>query len=212
MPNPNSDITMRKVVGSWGEWDSDTGTRPARGHVQFTPSNYIIDTSDNSVIIRSSLKAVLDKNGEIEIELPVTDDPDHSPSDWFYWVTERVEGQAFRTYHLTLPEAPTEFDLSTIQADSPPPTPESEYLLQSDPRVPLNPDSGQHGQAVIVGTDDNLTFGDVVTAVGDKDNPISDPDYPRPPGAGPRIWFTNTHINTAEPQDVIVRVDRAINL
>lgn len=208
-----ADVTTRTVTGKWTAWDKNSQTtKPARGEVTFYPSNYVVIANSNTVVIKRHMTIGLDSNGEISVDLPVTDDPNHSPANWHYWVEERIDGQAFRSYNLSLPEASSLFDISAMDVDAEPPEPEAEYLLSNDPRVPLHPEDGQRGQAVIVGSSDNLTFGDVTSHVGDKDNPITDPDYTRPPGAGPKIWFATTHINTAEPQDLIVRVDRAINV
>jgi hypothetical protein len=45
----------------------------------------------------------LDASGEISISLPATDDPDWSPQDWMYTVTENLDGGLTRSYELSLP-------------------------------------------------------------------------------------------------------------
>ncbi len=47
---------------------------------------------DGVVAVPKVITAVLDANGSIALELPATNDPDLSVTDWAYTVTERFPG------------------------------------------------------------------------------------------------------------------------
>lgn len=127
-------ITKRTVVGEWYEWHETDGTTPAAGQVIFTPSNYVVDANDGFVVADRQIVATLDSNGQISIDLPVTDDPDHEPAGWFYRVEEVIGGLTLRSYDLEVPESAdgTPIDLAGVDVDAAPPSPASEYVTQTD--------------------------------------------------------------------------------
>lgn len=75
---------------------------PASGKVIFTSSFSVRDESSNDIVIPVRIEATLDSNGEFDITLPSTDDPDIDPSGWSYHVTETFIGWT-EQYDIVVP-------------------------------------------------------------------------------------------------------------
>jgi hypothetical protein len=81
VPLPPSYGTSR-ITGKWVNLD---GT-PATGTVTFSPqlktSLTVLD--DETIVVPVMITAVLDEEGEIDIDIPATDDEDVWPEDFVY--------------------------------------------------------------------------------------------------------------------------------
>lgn len=64
----------------------------AAGVVRFTSPAALRGPGDNAIVPPFQLAATLDADGEFEIELPATNDPDWSPTGWAYAVTATIAG------------------------------------------------------------------------------------------------------------------------
>jgi hypothetical protein len=76
--------------------------QPSTGSVTFTPSRWLNNSGADIAIPNSTVTATLGTAGEFELTLPVTDDEDLQPANWFYTVTELVDGVS-QSYDLLLP-------------------------------------------------------------------------------------------------------------
>lgn len=97
MPWPN-DVITRTITGVY----LTAAGEPAKGRVTFTPTSRIVDAND-AVVIEDTLTAVLDINGEFEVELPTTDNLLLSPSGWAYRVSVRLYGVRSHNFYAFLP-------------------------------------------------------------------------------------------------------------
>lgn len=121
-------VTTRTVVGSWERWRSDGTREAAAGQVRFEPSNIITDANTGTVVVRDALTATLNDDGAISVEIPVTDDADHTPTGWYWRVEERVDGRLIRSYDLEVPTSGTDLDLSDVDVAVDTPTPTASYV------------------------------------------------------------------------------------
>ncbi len=95
-------ITRIPVHGRWTL--NDTGDSPASGTVTFTATTTLRKASDDTVILPGRYTAQLDTNGEIQLELPATDDPAISPNGWAWTVQEQFRHHS-RRWYLQVPAA-----------------------------------------------------------------------------------------------------------
>ena len=78
-------IQTTAVTATYTDWQ---GT-PCQGSVTFDPCPCRLMTEDG-IVIAGSVTAVLDENGQISVELPTAGQPDLSPDDFCFEVTENV--------------------------------------------------------------------------------------------------------------------------
>lgn len=89
---------------------------PALGVIRFSGKIPAVSASTKTVIIPSTLTAVLDSTGQFQIDLPATDDPDILPNGWTYSVQEELSNGGGRTYEIDVPLSfqATGIELSTV--------------------------------------------------------------------------------------------------
>ena len=91
MPFPPS-MSLVTIKGSYTNYD---GT-PVVGSVTFRTDDVVISSSANEHILPTPVEVPLDANGDFSIQLPATDDPDYTPSDFVYRVVENfIGGRSF---------------------------------------------------------------------------------------------------------------------
>ena len=71
------------------------------GQIRFVPSVTVHDVTGNIVVAPVPLVETLGASGEFEIALCCTDDPESTPNDWTWQVTELFAGG--REYEFQLP-------------------------------------------------------------------------------------------------------------
>ena len=94
-----ADYQSCNVTGSWV--DIATG-EPGSGYVVFTPRATRITTASDVIVLPSARRVWLEA-GQIDVDLPATDDPDVSPVDWTYRVTETIGGVEYAAYDIEAP-------------------------------------------------------------------------------------------------------------
>jgi hypothetical protein len=75
---------------------------PSTGTVTFTPSRWLNNPGADVAIPNSSVTKTLGTAGNFLVTLPVTDDADLEPGNWFYVVSENVDGVT-QSYDILLP-------------------------------------------------------------------------------------------------------------
>lgn len=83
-----------------GKYESYLGT-PLSGSVSFTPSTVLLDLNADVIMMPVTFTATLDSAGFFSIDLPATDDPDITPTNWSYAVQENVPSG--RRYNIQVP-------------------------------------------------------------------------------------------------------------
>lgn len=122
---------------------------PSIGTVSFQPSSWLNNSGANVSIPNSVVTKTLGTAGDFSATLPVTDDPDVSPSGWVYTVREVVDGQA-RNYDIELPGTATPG--GTI------------YLADLVPSMPAGPEYYSLASSLVMGTVTTLAAGSAATA------------------------------------------------
>jgi hypothetical protein len=103
----------------------------ASGTVTFKSTTVLVDAAAHEVVMPVDITASLDGTGSISLDLPATNDPDISPSNFTYTVVENITGTTGRTYSIQVPyNTSGNLDLSTIAPVSPS-SGGSTYVLQS---------------------------------------------------------------------------------
>lgn len=93
---PIANLTRITVVGRFVDLEGD----PITGRIVFTPSfDALCDPDENVIVDNLPLAVDLDDEGGFELVLPATNDPDATPIDWTYQVTEPTG----RVYNIQLP-------------------------------------------------------------------------------------------------------------
>lgn len=82
------------------------------GQVKFTPRAILIDPAADQTIIPKTITVTLDVNGGFSVVLPVTDDPDLTPTGFTYRVEESFSGG--RSYDITIPSSPVTLNLADV--------------------------------------------------------------------------------------------------
>ena len=72
------------------------------GSVTFTASSWLTNSGANVSIPNSSVSKPLGTAGDFSVTLPITDDPDLSPLEFIYTVSEIVDGVS-RSYNISIP-------------------------------------------------------------------------------------------------------------
>ena len=107
-------MSTRTVVGRWLLPDAVT---PATGYVLLVPNRRVVLVGPPAVILpQRPLKAELDEDGAIALELPCTGTDDTDPTEWAWELTERLDATDERRWLFTLPEDLDTFDLATLRA------------------------------------------------------------------------------------------------
>jgi hypothetical protein len=75
---------------------------PSTGTITFTPSKWLTNAGADVAIPNSSVTKTLGTAGDFQVTLPVTDDADLQPANWFYTVSEVIDGVS-QSYALLLP-------------------------------------------------------------------------------------------------------------
>ncbi len=75
---------------------------PSTGTITFTPSRWLTNSGADVAIPNSSVTKTLGTAGDFQVTLPVTDDADLQPANWFYTVSEVVDGVS-QSYAVLLP-------------------------------------------------------------------------------------------------------------
>jgi hypothetical protein len=75
---------------------------PSTGTITFTPSRWLTNSGADVAIPNSSVTKTLGTAGNFSVTLPVTDDGDLQPANWFYTVSEVIDGVS-QSYSLLLP-------------------------------------------------------------------------------------------------------------
>jgi hypothetical protein len=75
---------------------------PSTGTITFTPSRWLTNSGADVAIPNSSVTKTLGTAGNFSVTLPVTDDADLQPANWFYTVSEVVDGVS-QSYAILLP-------------------------------------------------------------------------------------------------------------
>jgi hypothetical protein len=75
---------------------------PSTGTITFTPSRWLTNSGANVALPNSGVTKTLGTAGNFTVTLPVTDDGDLQPANWFYTVSEVVDGVS-QSYSLLLP-------------------------------------------------------------------------------------------------------------
>ena len=75
---------------------------PSTGTITFTPSRWLTNSGADVAIPNSSITKTLGTAGDFSVTLPVTDDADLQPANWFYTVSEVVDGVS-QSYAVLLP-------------------------------------------------------------------------------------------------------------
>ena len=100
------------VKGRFMEIDADA----VNGYISFVPSpSRMIDAKALATIVKSEYRVYLDAEGKFSVKLPATDDPDVTPIDFTYEVTEHFPGGL--TYHINVPLIYADFgvDISALE-------------------------------------------------------------------------------------------------
>lgn len=103
-------FTTVTVTGTFLEDDNVT---PARGVVHFRLSTTLTDSSTNATRAPAWIKAPLDANGRISVDLVATNDPSTTPTGATYFVDERVSSGR-RTYQIEVPYDSATVDLADL--------------------------------------------------------------------------------------------------
>jgi hypothetical protein len=75
---------------------------PSTGTITFTPSKWLTNAGADVAIPNSSVTKTLGTAGDFSVTLPTTDDADLQPANWFYTVSEVIDGVS-QSYALLLP-------------------------------------------------------------------------------------------------------------
>lgn len=122
-------LIRRKVRGTFLSTDG----KRLRGRVTFTPAVTVYDAAGNVVLMKRPITANPDADGVVEVDLPITDDPRHTPTGWYYTVIEAFDdGPSRAQYWLEVPEGSGTIPLADAITDQIPPKPD--YALIPGPQ------------------------------------------------------------------------------
>jgi hypothetical protein len=154
-------MSTRNVTGTWRSFGSAGARQPRTGTVTFEPSTLVRDQITNHIVVQDPVTVELDINGQISIDLQVTDDANLNPVGWFWIVTERITGLTARRYQMLLPGSLDPFDLSDIEVpySAVPIDPDEIYIrgFEADHTV-VNPDVPPSIDSQVVNSVGEVTF------------------------------------------------------
>lgn len=118
MSLPN-DVSTVRIVDSFIEFDGEYD--PARGAILFYPTVDRVRTASDVTILKMTdpIKATL-TNGQLNVLVPATNDPDVSPSGWGYMVLEQFTNRRNRAPYIILAPAGADIVLSEQTPVQPP--------------------------------------------------------------------------------------------
>ena len=132
MPLPGN-VTTLVVIGTFLTPEGN----PSTGTITFTPSRWLTNSGANVALPNSGVTKTLGTAGDFQVTLPVTDDADLQPANWYYTVSEVVDGVS-QSYALLLP--------GTAGANG------TVYLADLAPAGELGPEGcGQSARAAVTG-------------------------------------------------------------
>lgn len=103
-----------------------------RGKLLFRPEPAILTSATHGVLMLGTIEADVDEDtGVASAVLLATDDPDVTPVDWTYRVTERWYDAPERSYPLSLPAATPTVDLADVAPTAPA---SGEYVVVTGPK------------------------------------------------------------------------------
>lgn len=76
---------------------------PASGQIKFTGKIAAVSDATDTIILPSTIIAVLDSQGSFTVNVPATNDPDILPNGWTYTVQETFAAGGGRTYDIDVP-------------------------------------------------------------------------------------------------------------
>ena len=97
MPLPGNVSTL-VVIGTFLTPEGN----PSTGTITFTPSRWLTNSGANVALPNSGVTKTLGTAGNFTVTLPVTDDGDLQPANWYYTVSEVVDGVS-QSYAMLLP-------------------------------------------------------------------------------------------------------------
>jgi hypothetical protein len=97
MPLP-ANVTTLVVLGTFLTPEGN----PSTGTITFTPSRWLTNSGANVALPNSGITKTLGTAGDFQVTLPSTDDADLQPGNWYYTVSEVVDGVS-QSYTLLLP-------------------------------------------------------------------------------------------------------------
>lgn len=160
--------------------------KPMSGEIEFAIEPILVDGAASVIIIPVPLPAELDENGHFSIDVPVTDDPDVSPSPFRYRVTEKLVGGVGRNFYLDVPGGvSTPIDLSGVDTSGGPVEGTTTYVtlaaFTAEQVARTEGDQDQHDytdtQVASAGTAANNYTDAQVSAVGTAANSYTDTKF-----------------------------------
>lgn len=104
-------ISLITLTGQYLDFQGDA----IDGQVKIYPSQVLIDSAADRIIIPSTITVDL-VNGAFSVDVPITNDPDVNPLNYFYYFEESFEGG--RTYIINLPSSlGATVDISDLRTD-----------------------------------------------------------------------------------------------
>lgn len=123
---------------------------PRTGTIRFRPEPAVLTSAAHGVIMLGTITAQPDDTGHAEATLLATDDPDVTPTDWTYRVTEAWYDAPGRSYPLSLPLAEPLVDLAEVAPTAPA---AGEYVTITGPAGPQGDDGADGRSAYQVAVD-----------------------------------------------------------
>jgi hypothetical protein len=144
MPLP-ANVTTVTVLGTFLTPEGD----PSTGTISFTASSWLTNSGANVAIPNSTVTKTLGTAGNFSVSLPITDDPDISPSGFVYNVSEVVDGVS-QNYNISIP--------GTIAGGG------TLYLADLAPVAPAGPEYYSLASSLTIGTVTTVATGGSATA------------------------------------------------
>lgn len=190
------DLPTVTVVATYKLFDGS----PATGSVTFTPAYSVQHTGVNVLLVPEPIKAELEQDGSISVDLPIGNDPDYAPP-FYYRVEERLSGNLGRRPFYIQPRQEhvgEDYDLiNAVQAH--PGDVLSEYFLSSGGSITgsviAHQDLDVFGELTVEGdtTVENLTINGTLDYAG--------------PGLSGAVAATTLHATGAADLDTTLNVD-----
>jgi hypothetical protein len=172
---------------------------PSTGSVTFTASSWLTNSGANVSIPNSSVTKSLGTAGDFTVTLPITDDPDITPLEFIYTVSEVVDGVS-RNYNVSIP--------GTVAAGG------TVFLADLTPVAPAGPEYYSLASSLSIGTVTTVAAGGTATATitGLAPNQVLDLGIPAGPSGSVTIGSvtsgtaggTPTITNTGTPGSAVL--------